>query len=153
MKIKRIVGTVVALVAIVILLVTLALAYFEESTTAIAKVTLAAEYLDSRVAEALQTVCMDGTFASITGLHDIGMSELDRGSYVVGSEFRRKDIHTVYITALLPAIYVDVLWRSTAVPEGASVTYEYVCTAEKAFSSRLTESMLPTKYLRKRFRQ
>ena len=152
MKIKRIVGTVVALSVIVLLLVTLASAYFEETTTAIAKVTVAVEYLDTRVTEALQTVCMDGTFTSITGLHDIGVPE-SVSFHVVGSEFRRKDMHMVYVTALLPAIYVDVLWRSTAVPDGARLTYEYVCTAKKAFSSRLTESTVPTKYLRKKFRQ
>ena len=152
MKIKRIVVTVVAITAIVLLLITLARAYFEEVTTVMAKVTVTNEYLDTQVAKALETVCMDGTFMSITGLHDIGVPESDRGSYLIGSKFGRKDVHTVYVTALLPAIYVDILWRSTAVPEGASLTYEYLCTVEKAFSSRLTESTVPKKYLRKRFR-
>ena len=152
MKIKRIIGKVskvVALIVIVLLLLTLASWHFEVYDSTRSRVSRAAEYLDTQVAEALQTVCMDDTFTSIT---DIGVPVFHYFS-IISIEFRRKDMHTVFITALLPAMYEDVLWRSNVVPEGASLTYEYMCTEEKVFSSRLTESTVPKEYLHKRYRQ
>ena len=158
MKIKRIigkVGKVVSITVVIFLFIGIANVYFEENSGAISRVIVVAMYLDEPVAEALQTVCMDGAFSTVTGLQDIGVHRFDLiyKNQIVDIEFRRKDMHTVFITALLPAIYVNFPWRSTAVPEGSSLTYEYVCTADKAFSSRLTDSTVPKKYLHKKFRR
>jgi type II secretory pathway pseudopilin PulG len=98
----------------------------------------------------LEASCSDGTFSLKQKAARIGVPESDPKAYILRVELLRVTPNTVRLRATLTDIYGRPffgLFPWKVISQGSVLEFEYVCSAEKQFSSRLIASTVEQKYL------
>ena len=104
----------------------------------------------------LELACAEGTFAQKQKTTDIGVSESDPKVYILRAALLRVTQNVVRLKVTLLDIYGQPLFFGIlpriAIPQGSVLEFEYSCSAEKKFSSRLIGSTVEQEYLPRHLR-
>jgi hypothetical protein len=103
----------------------------------------------------LESACVVGAFALKQSVKDIGISDSDPKVHILHVEFLRVASNVVHVRFTLMDIYGQpffLLFQRKAIPQGSILEFEYSCSAERKFSSRLIGSTVEQEYLPQRLR-
>ena len=98
----------------------------------------------------LEASCSDGTFASKQKVSELGLPESDPNANILRVALIRVTPNAIHLKVTLTDIYGRPffgLFPWKVISQGSFLEFEYACSGEKQFTSRLIASTVDKKYL------